>query len=376
VTTDRPKVLVLASTFPRFRGDHVGRFLGEYVEQLGLPVTVLAPAAEGAAKEERWAKDVFVRRFGHPDGIAYGGGIPNNLRRRPWLAVRAPRFLQRWTQAALELAGEVDVIDAHWAAPAGLVGSYVSGKTGLPLRVVLHSGGVHALASLPLGSRMANRLSERASSVTAVSVATSERFGSLLEGQRPIGVVPMGIHAERSVSDIPDRSVGFRGRLVPVKGVDLLVSACVAAGASLVVAGAGPDRSALKAQAARQGCRARFIGPSDSTPPASIVAFPSRILESGRTEGTPVSLLEAMSSGAAIVASRAGGIEHVISDDRNGVLVPSGDLDQLSSALRELLDDPARRARLGAQAREDAQAYLWSAIAPQHREILCRVARA
>ncbi len=57
-------------------------------------------------------------------------------------------------------------------------------------------------------------------------------------------------------------------------------------------------------------------------------------------------LLEAMAAGAAIVASRVGGIPEVVQDDVTALLVPPGDADALASALQRLLDDPALRSRL------------------------------
>ena len=65
------------------------------------------------------------------------------------------------------------------------------------------------------------------------------------------------------------------------------------------------------------------------------------------SEGLPLALLEAMFAGRAIVASAVGGIPEVITNDREGLLVPPSDPEALAAALRRLLDDPALRIRLG-----------------------------
>jgi len=68
-------------------------------------------------------------------------------------------------------------------------------------------------------------------------------------------------------------------------------------------------------------------------------------------DGMPNSLLEGMACERAAVASNVGGMPDVLRDGENGVLVPSGDVDALASALLELLSDPTRRAQLGRSAR-------------------------
>jgi mannosyltransferase len=70
-----------------------------------------------------------------------------------------------------------------------------------------------------------------------------------------------------------------------------------------------------------------------------------------RNEGFGLTLLEAMSSGAALVASRAGAAELVVEDGVTGVLTPPGDADALVAALEPLLRDPDSAAVMGARAR-------------------------
>ena len=73
----------------------------------------------------------------------------------------------------------------------------------------------------------------------------------------------------------------------------------------------------------------------------TIYAFTSR------NEGFGLTLIEAMSSGAALVASRAGAAELVVEDGVTGVLTPPGDVDALVAALEPLMRDPASAAAMG-----------------------------
>jgi mannosyltransferase len=77
----------------------------------------------------------------------------------------------------------------------------------------------------------------------------------------------------------------------------------------------------------------------------SIYAFTSR------NEGYGLTLIEAMASGAALVAARAGAAEVVIGDSDAGVLVPTGDAAALAAAIEPLMRDPAAAAAMGARGR-------------------------
>jgi phosphatidylinositol alpha-mannosyltransferase len=72
-----------------------------------------------------------------------------------------------------------------------------------------------------------------------------------------------------------------------------------------------------------------------------------------------------MSAGAPVVASDLDAFRRVLDDGRAGVLTPVGDPVALAGALRHLLGDPERRARLAASARQRVAMYDWSVIAGQ-----------
>jgi mannosyltransferase len=119
-----------------------------------------------------------------------------------------------------------------------------------------------------------------------------------------------------------------------------------------------PDQRAfndgLKKQAAAAGLadRIRFLGelPIDDVP-----AWYQRILIyafTSRNEGFGLTLLEAMASGAALVAARAGAADTVVVDGETGFLVPTGDANAMADAIERLMRDPARAMEMGRKARE------------------------
>jgi len=143
-----------------------------------------------------------------------------------------------------------------------------------------------------------------------------------------------------------DFAVGSFGRLVPEKGVDTLIEAVRALDGSVGchVFGEGPQRPALERLAV--GTPTTFHGyvPSidDAMSAMDVVALPSVWVEA-----LGLAVLEAMSVGRAVVASRTGGVPEVIEDGVNGLLVPPGEPQTLAEALKRLKDDPELRESLG-----------------------------
>src|SRR5215472_18315640 len=101
--------------------------------------------------------------------------------------------------------------------------------------------------------------------------------------------------------------------------------------------------------AASLGIDAQFLGHRDDVP-ALLAACDVFVLPS-RWEGQPLVLQEALRAGAAIVASRTGGIPDLTGDDA-ALLVPPGDPVRLAIAVRSVLSDPHLAAKLRAAARE------------------------
>jgi glycosyltransferase involved in cell wall biosynthesis len=141
-------------------------------------------------------------------------------------------------------------------------------------------------------------------------------------------------------------------RLDPDKGHrHLLRAAALLPDVRFVLAGEGPERGALETLTRELGVedRVRFLGHRRDIPQllgaCDVMALPSSF------EGLPVSVLEAMASGTAVVASNIGGVDELITDDVTGVLVEPGDAPALAAGIRRLVDDPADAARLAEAAR-------------------------
>jgi glycosyltransferase involved in cell wall biosynthesis len=141
------------------------------------------------------------------------------------------------------------------------------------------------------------------------------------------------------------RTVLSVGRLVPVKGFDVLVRAAALAGAAasapatVVILGDGPERHRLQAMAQRLNVDLRLPGFVDRQDVPSWMAAadlyvqPSRRLRSGRTEGLPVATLEALSMGIPVVASATGGLGELPQAPPRLRLVPADNPAALAACL-------------------------------------------
>jgi glycosyltransferase involved in cell wall biosynthesis len=114
----------------------------------------------------------------------------------------------------------------------------------------------------------------------------------------------------------------------------------------LTIAGDGPLAGELRAQARSLGVDAVFLGRRDDVP--DLLAAAAVFVLPSRWEGQPLVLQEALRAGAAIVATRVGGIPDLVGDA--AVLVPPGDPSALAAAVRAVLTDPPLAARLRAAA--------------------------
>jgi glycosyltransferase involved in cell wall biosynthesis len=124
----------------------------------------------------------------------------------------------------------------------------------------------------------------------------------------------------------------------------------------LAIAGEGPLRPALEAQALALGLRddIRFLGETRDV--AALYREFDVFALSSRSEGTSISLLEAMASGVCVVATAVGGTPKLLGEGRYGRLVPAGDAGALAAGLAALLRDDEERRRLAVAARREVLA--------------------
>ena len=156
------------------------------------------------------------------------------------------------------------------------------------------------------------------------------------------------------------RAVITVGRLIPDKGMDLVIEAAAAEGLPLVVVGDGPERDALEARARALGADCRFEGFVSRERLSELYAASGLcVLAARRGEGLPNVLLEAMAHGRPVVATPCAGTTDLLVDGAHGRVVPAGNAQALRAALAEFREHPEQAARWGAEARRRAAESSW-----------------
>lgn len=153
-----------------------------------------------------------------------------------------------------------------------------------------------------------------------------------------------------------DKVVLCVARLVPGKGVDVLIDAAEQLGRRVgalrvVVAGAGEEHDRLAAVVSARGQDGRVTLLGHRTDIGRLFACADAFCLPSLHEAAPISLLDAMSAGCPCVASAVGGIPEMLEDGACGVLVAPGDASALADALERVLADGALAGRLAAAAR-------------------------
>jgi glycosyltransferase involved in cell wall biosynthesis len=284
-----------------------------------------------------------------------------------------------------------DVVMSYWLHPDGAVALRVAAGAGVP--AVVMSGGSDLLVLTESRSRKACIVDvlKRADAAVCVSEHLAREAAGLAGPGTPVHVVRRGVDRGRFRAgdraeararlgwDPQRRTLLWVGRMVPVKGLDVLIDACARLPRhldfALYLAGDGPLRGELASRARQAGLADRvvFAGTvphgelADWYRAADVTVLPSR------SEGVPNVLLESIACGTPFVASGVGGVPE-IADLRADRLVPAGDARALAEAIADSLrqDRPLLR-RFMPGSWEDSAAALErvfrSAIAARGSEV-------
>jgi glycosyltransferase involved in cell wall biosynthesis len=166
--------------------------------------------------------------------------------------------------------------------------------------------------------------------------------------------------------------------LTPEKGLDVLLDAAAQLAAShpdigWIILGEGPMRTELETRRDALGLRERVTFPGHVEHPEAVIATATVLVQPSRSEGFGSSVLDALALGVPVVASDAGGLPESLAGG-GGVQVPAGDAGALAREVALLLDDPARRERLGGDGRVAAEGFALPRLVSRTLEVYRSVA--
>lgn len=383
----KKKLLVTASTFPRWAQDTEPRFILDYCIGLSryYDVTALVPAAIGAADHETLEGIPVIRYHYFPlhkwETLCYPGAIVPRIKEKKSRILLVPFLLLAQFLAVRHYEKDFDIVHAHWLIPQGIIASLCK----KPFLVTGHGGDVGELNS-SVFYLLKKRCLKRAAAATVVS-AHLKKLLKETYGYTHTAVIPMGCNTsyfsparrkDNFFSQGERKVILFVGRLAEKKGTAYLIRAMSQVDALLVIVGSGPLESACKSLVRELHLedKVRFLGPKPHTElravyaSADIFAAPSVTARGGDVEGFGLVILEAMASGLPVVASRSGGITDLITDGQNGLLAEERDVGQLADHLSRLVADEGLRRTLSAASLQTAARFDYSVIAEKYHDIM------
>jgi glycosyltransferase involved in cell wall biosynthesis len=287
----------------------------------------------------------------HARGLGLGLETFTCRGRMDWSTVREIRNAIR--------AHGIDLVHTH-GYKSNLYGYAAVRPLGLPILATCHNW-TRQSASLRVYELLDRMVLRRFPQVVAVSEAVRDSLHEAGLRAERIATIDNGVDLQRFASGSPlfaqeigkgtKLVVGMVGRLVPQKGPELLLQAAHELlprfpETLFVFVGDGPARPSLERLANELGIAQQviFAGQRDDLP--SVYAAMDVFALPSLNEGMPMTILEALASRKAIVATRVGAIPRLILPEKTGLLIEPGDAAGLLDALARLLADEPLRSRL------------------------------
>ncbi len=279
------------------------------------------------------------------------------------------RLIQVIRRGSYNLLDSQNIQSKFWASMAAMVT-----KTALVSTLNSWYANEHGKASIK--GRIYTSLELLTNQSLDLYITVSEKdHQSLLQSGLPEDAIELIYNAvDVNISEIPGDGAWLRqkfdlppdsivctavGRLVPVKGYDVLISAVQKIASEVpqlvcLIVGEGECKEELSEQIRAAGLekRVRLLGYYARQEAMSILKSSDIFAMPSRYEGTPIALLEAAALARPILASCTGGIPELVMDEEHASLVPPGDPDALAQGLAELALDRDHAQRLGWNAQQ------------------------
>ncbi len=379
------KVAYLMSRFPKISETFILYEMLE-LERLGLQIEVFPlireqeavshPEAQAIVDRMHWqpplSKSVFAAQLywlrqspraylqTWQHAIRGNLGVPKFLLRALAIVPQAAHYARRMQALGIEH------VHAHWATHPTLAAYVIRMLTGIPYSFTAHAHDIYAERPM-LEDKI--RHASFAVTISEYNRQFLTQLYGLAAAEKTV-VIHCGIDPDvfqpRASSTANDRlTLLCIGRLEEQKGHPYLIEACAKlkqAGLNFCcqLVGEGNDRQHIEAQIEQLGLAEDVILLGQQPRPrvyelleqADIMILPSVATRSGRQEGIPVALMEALAMAKPCISTAISGIPELIEDGRTGLLVPERDAQALADAVQQLHDDPEMGRQLAQTGRE------------------------
>jgi glycosyltransferase involved in cell wall biosynthesis len=290
-------------------------------------------------------------------------------------------------EASLPADFQPDAILASWLFPDACAAAIRARRRQIPIVAVAQGSDVHQYLEMPMRRRAILKLAKQARAIVTRSRDLQSRLTACGAEPRRVRTIYNGVDTgmfhpaprpdARNELGIPvdGRLLLFVGNFLPVKGVDLLLSAfalvCAQSGVPtrLALIGGGPLEAALRGQAAELGISEDVIF-AGRQPPSVVARWmqaANAVCLSSLNEGVPNVLFESIASGRPMVSTDVGGIAEIVEPLMSRrFLVTQREPQRFAAALLDALDHPPDETTL----RQEALAFSWAACAGNYLSLL------
>lgn len=372
-------LLVVAMSFPSPDNPYPGSFIGQQVKALSARIeriTVVSPVPR-VPPLMSWmrriaAKATLPDRYEMADGrceVLFPRYLkaPGNML-LSWTTTQWCRLVNQMIAHFAE-TDPISIVHAHTGSVSSWAALRAARRHNIPCVVTYHGSEVHTMfAHRQKGWKLC-----RDSFATAdVNLPVSRLLMNILSGSvKSAGrceTMLLGVDRTRfypSLTLSPKPQVLYVGRIEEAKGAYDLLRAwknvlvhCPDARLTMVGADCTNGSFLQEARVLGIGDSVALTGPMPGNEVAGLMRKSQIFCLPSHNEGTPVSVMEALSCGLPVVATRVGGIPDIVNHDETGLLVDKRDVKGLASALHALLHDHAACVRMGKNAQDFAAACL------------------
>ena len=352
----KTSILILTNAYPDFDSSYRGVFikrLAQLLQEDGYEISLVTPKIYKGSHYFEKLNGLRVYRF----PFFARNKLLIQYERIPYVRMILFFITGFFLTVFAAVKNRCCLIHAHWAIPTGVIGALVGVLLRKPLIVTIHGSDLRmAMDKSFLLRKLFLYVCRRARHVTCVSEVQKREIEQLGIAREKISVFPMGIDEsfleagrsrERDLKHRPFTILSNRN-LLPIYNVSLLIRAIPVVireepKARFIIAGEGPEREHIEKQAENLNVRTsiQFLGriPHEKMP--NILGQTDIYVSTSLHDGTSISLLEAMGSGAFPIVTDIPANREWIVNGENGFLVPTDEEDVLANRIIDAIRNQA-----------------------------------
>ena len=332
-----PSILFLTNSYPDFDSSTRAIFvqkMAHLLGQEGYRISVVTPKIYRNSRYLEEEKGITVYRF----PFLAGDKLLIEYLKIPYLRMLLYYISGFFLTVYAVLRNRCDLIHIHWAIPTGLIGVWVGWLLKKPIVVTIHGSDFRmATERFSFLTKIFLYVCQRANQIVCVSELQRKEIEKMGVKAEKISTLPMGIdepflevgRKRLEKSNGQSHTVLSNRNLLPLYNVSLLIRAIPKVikeqpRTKFFIAGDGSDRKDLEKEASslNLGSSVQFLGRLRHEKMAELLSQADIYVSTSLSDGTSVSLLEAMGSGAFPIVTDIPANREWIVDGRNGFLVP------------------------------------------------------